>query len=188
MSLKMQLLLRMHLTSSEEIREFVFSLLYGMPTILRQDLDCRSLGEEIQSASEENEFLIYFSIFCRSEFKEILLVVITIPLFSTQIKSTIVFELIPLRAQLMLMTCILESLINFLLRSMLIGTMTCLREGPFVVILILGLGLLLGLLMIFQTRLIFVLERLENISLIFNMSLIISNKSIEEVFLDIDKA
>ena len=32
------------------------------------------------------------------------------------------------------------------------------------------------------------LERLENISLIFNMSLIISNKSIEEVFLDIDKA
>ena len=92
---------------------------------------------------------MYFLISCKLEFEEILLVVMTILLSSTQIKSTIVLELIPLRAQLIFMTCILESLMNFLLSLMLIGTMICLREGPFVVMLILSLGLVLGLLMTF---------------------------------------
>ena len=81
--------------------------------------------------------------------------VMTIPLSSTQIKSTIVLELIPLRAQLMLITCMLESSMNFLLRLLLIGIITCLWDGPFMVILILGLGLELESLMTFLRIVIF---------------------------------
>jgi len=60
-----------------------------------------------------------------------------------------------------------------------------------VVILILGLGLELEPLMTFWIRLIFVFERLGNDSLIFNVSLVISDTGAEEevlVFLDEDDA
>ena len=48
--------------------------------------------------------------------------------------------------------------------------MTCLCKGPFVVVLICGLGLL-SLLIIFCTSLIFLFWRLEKAYLIFNISL-----------------
>ena len=149
------------------------------------------MGEEICSISVEREFLTYFSISYKSEFKEMLLVVMTIPLSSTQIKSTIILELIPLRAHLMLITCMLESLMNFLLRLLLIGMITCLRDGPFVVILILGLDLELEPLMTFWIRSIFAFRRLGNDSLIFNIFLVILDIGVEEevlVFLDKDDA
>ena len=117
--------------------------------------------------------------------------VMTIPLSSTQIKSTIILELIPLRAQLMLITCMLESLMNFLLRLLLIGMITCLWDGPFMVILILGLGLELESLMTFWIRSIFAFRRLGNDSLIFNVFLVILDIGVEEevlVFLDKDDA
>ena len=91
----------------------------------------------------------------------------------------------------MLITCMLEFLVNFLLRLLLIGTITCLRDGPFVVILILGLGLELELLMTFWIRSIFAFGRLGNDSLICNVFLMISDMGAEEevlVFLDEDNA
>ena len=57
----------------------------------------KSGGRNLFHISRER-VLTYFSISCKSEFKEMLLVVMTIPLSSTRIKSTIVLELIPLRA------------------------------------------------------------------------------------------
>ena len=55
----------------------------GIPTILRYNLDWGSLASKTLSALEESEFLMYFSISWRSEPNDMLLVVITIPLFST---------------------------------------------------------------------------------------------------------
>ena len=78
---------------------------------------------------------------------------------------------------------------NFLLRSLLIGIITCLRDRPFVVILILGLGLELEPLMTFWIRSIFAFGRLGNDSLIFNIFLVILDMEAEEevlVFLDED--
>ena len=94
-----------------------------------------------------------------------------IPLFSTQIKSTIVLDLMALRAQFILTTCKLESLMNFLARLVFIGTITCFLEGPLVVMLILGLDLSFEPLMTFCISSIFLFERLENVFLIFNVSL-----------------
>ena len=51
-------------------------------------------------------------------------------------------DLIVLRAQLMLTTCELESLMNFLVISLFIGMITCFLKGPLVVIVILSLDLL----------------------------------------------
>ena len=71
--------------------------MYQMPMILRYDFNCGNLGKEIFSMSEGSEFLIYFSISCRSDSKEMLLVVIIIPLLLTQMKLAIVLDLIVLR-------------------------------------------------------------------------------------------
>ena len=92
---------------------------------------------------------MYFLISCKSALEETLLVVMTIPLFSAWMKLAIVLDQMLLRAQLMLTTCMLESLMNFLLRLLFISMMTCLWEGPFMVILIFSLGLLFKLLMTF---------------------------------------
>ena len=78
--------------------------MYGIPTILRYDFDCGNLGEEIFSTSIGSEFFTYFSISCRSDPKEMLLVVIIIPFLSTQMKSAIMLDLIVLRAQLIFVT------------------------------------------------------------------------------------
>ena len=48
--------------------------------ILRYDFDCGNLDKEIFLTSEGSEFLTYFSISCRSNPEEMLLVVIIIPL------------------------------------------------------------------------------------------------------------
>ena len=95
------------------------------------------------------EFFIYFLIFCKSEGKEILLVVMTVPLSSVQMKSAIMFDKIFLRAQFILIMCMLKSLRNLFTSLLFIGMITCLHEGPFVVMLILGLGLPLSLFMTF---------------------------------------
>jgi len=74
-----------------------------MPTILRYNLDCGSLGASIWLASTHNEFLTYPSISWRSEKLVILLVEMTMSLSLIQIKSAMTFDLIFLRALLMLM-------------------------------------------------------------------------------------
>ena len=102
MSLNKWLFFKTFSISSDEIWLFVFSLMYGIPMILRYNFNCSNLGEEIFSTSEGSEFLTYFSISCRSDPEEILLVVIIIPLLSTWMKSAIVLDLIVLRVQLIL--------------------------------------------------------------------------------------
>ena len=75
-----------------------------MPMILRYNFDCGSLGELIWLASTHKEFLMYFSISWRSERLTTLLVEITIPLSLIQMKSAMTFDLMLLRALLMLIT------------------------------------------------------------------------------------
>jgi len=53
-----------------------------MPTILRYDFDCGSLGESIWLASTHKEFLIHLSISWRSKRLVTLLVEMTMPLLS----------------------------------------------------------------------------------------------------------
>ena len=106
-----------------------------------------------------------------------LLVEIIIPLLSAQIKSAQVLDLILLRVRLMLITWEDKSLVNLLPRSLDIGTMTCLQEGPLVVILILGFSLSFELVMTFWMELIFLLERLGNVSLIFKVFIVILEES-----------
>ena len=75
-----------------------------------------------------------------------MLVIITIPLSSTQIKSAIVLDLIALRAQLILTMCELAFLMNSLAMSLLIGMITCFHKKPLVIMEILNLALLFELL------------------------------------------
>ena len=102
-----------------------------------------------------------------------LLVVIIIPLLSTQIKSAIVLDLIILSTQLMLTMYLLELLTNYFAILLFIGMMTCFLDGLLVVMLIFGLTFSFKLFMTFWISSIFLLERLGNISLIFNVSLTI---------------
>ena len=71
------------------------------------------------------------------------------PLLSVLIKLAQMLDLMLLKAQLILMTCEDESLINLLPRSQLMGMITCFRNGPLVVMLSLGLALSLEPLMTF---------------------------------------
>jgi len=89
------------------------------------------------------------------------------------------FDFMPLRALLMLITCILDSLMKYFVFSILIGTMTCLQDRPFVIILNLGLGFL-TLLMIFWTCLILQSWKFGNISLIFSIFLAMFDALVEE--------
>jgi len=73
-----------------------------MPTILRYDLDYGSLGVLIWSTSTHDKFLTYPSISWRSERLATLLVEITMPLLSIQMKLAMIFDLMLLRALLML--------------------------------------------------------------------------------------
>ena len=65
-----------------------------------------------------------------------------------------------------------ESLMNLLPSSLFMGTMTCLCEGPFIVIL--SLGLSFELLMTFWMVLIFLFGRFRNASLIFSVFIAMS--------------
>ena len=56
------LFLRTSSILSKEIQLLVFLLMKEIPTILRYDLDWESLASKTLSASEESEFLMYFSI------------------------------------------------------------------------------------------------------------------------------
>ena len=126
--------------------------------------------------------MIYFSISCKSEFDTILLVEIITLLLSVYIKSAQTLDLIFLRAQLMLVTWDIESLINLLPSSLFMGTMTCLHEGPFIVILSLGLGLSFEPLTTFWMVSIFLFGRFGNASLIFSIFIAMS----EDNALDFD--
>ena len=126
------LFLRTFSISSDEIWLLVFLLLKGIHTILRYDLDWGSQANETLSVLEESELLTYFLISWRLEPEETLLVVMTIPLSSTQMKLAIVLDLIVLKAQLMLMTCELEFLMNSLVILLFIGMITCFLEGSLV--------------------------------------------------------
>ena len=111
-SLNKWLFFRTFLMSSDEIWLFIFLLIYGIPTILRYNFDCGNLGEEIFSMSESSEFLTYFSISCRSDSEETLLVVIIIPLLLIRMKLAIVLDSIVFRAQLILTWVLNEFLCN----------------------------------------------------------------------------
>ena len=65
------------------------------------------------------------------------------PLLSVQIKSVQMLDLMLLRAQLILITYEDEFLINLLLRSQLMGIITCFQDRPLVVMLSLSSALLL---------------------------------------------
>ena len=91
-------------------------------------------------------------------------------------------DLMLLRAWLMLMIWAAKSLMNLLPRSLFPWTMTCLHDGPLVVILSLGLGLLFELLMTFWMVLIFLFGRFGNAFLIFNMFIAM----LDDVVLDFD--
>ena len=151
---------------------------------MRYDLNWGILASDILSALEESEFLIYLSISWRSEPDKILLVIITIPLSSTQMKSANMLDLIALRAQLILVTYEFESLINSLAISLFIGMITCFCDKPLVVMVILSLVLLFDLLMTFWTCLILLLGRFRNIFLIFNVSLTMFFRMDELCWLD----
>ena len=92
---------------------------------------------------------MYFSIFYRSEFDVTPFVEIITPLSSALMKSVQILNLMLLREQLMLVMWLAAFLINLLPRSLFIGIITCLHDGPLVVIFSLGLGLSFILLMIF---------------------------------------
>ena len=146
--------------------------MYRISMILRYDFNCSSLDEEIFSTSEGSGFFTYFSISCRSDPEEMLLVIITILLLSTWIKSAIVLDLIVLRTQLILAMCKLEFLMNFFVISLFIETITYFLEGPLVVMLIFSLVLFFEPLINFYISLIFLLGRLGNIFLILSVSLV----------------
>ena len=82
---------------------------------------------------------MYFFIVIKLRVDTTLLVIIISPLLSVQIKSAITSNLMSLSALLILNTCLFESNINFWELFELIGIMTCLLEGPFVIILSLSL-------------------------------------------------
>ena len=84
-------------------------------------------------------FLMYFSTVIKWRVDATLLVIIISPLLSVQIKSAIISNLMSLSALLILNTYLFESDINFWKLFELIGIMTCLLKGPFVIILSLGL-------------------------------------------------
>ena len=65
------------------------------------------------------------------------------PLLSVQIKSVQMLDLMLLRAQLILIIYEDEFLINLLLRSQLMGIITCFQDRPLVVMLSLSSALLL---------------------------------------------
>jgi len=66
----------------------------------------------------------------------------------------------------------LESLMNFLVRLLFIGTITCFHKEPLVVMLILGFGLFFELLITFWTGSIFLFRRFEKASLVFHISIV----------------
>ena len=111
-----------------------------------------------------------------------------IPLFSAQMKSAIMLDQIFLKAQLMFVTYMLEFLINFLASLLFISMITCLWDRLFVVILIFGLGLILELLITFWTRSIFLFRRFGNVSLIFNVFIVIFDVEKELVYFEEDEA
>jgi len=80
--------------------------------------------------------LTYCSIECKSTEATILLVTTMIPKVLEQMKSTITSDLMFLKALFMFETWALLLFIKFLLLSLLIGMMTCLYNGSFVVMLI----------------------------------------------------
>ena len=169
-SLKIWLFFKEISTLLEVIWELVYLDKYRMPMIFRYDLDCSNLGDFTWSASMQIILLTYFSIAWRSEGLAILLVAITILLASAWIKSAITFDLILLKALLMLTTCKLEFLMKLLVLLIFIGMMTYFHDGPLVVMLILGFGLSLPLI-IFWTISIFLFWRFGKAFLIFKVPL-----------------
>ena len=131
--LNIWLALRMLSTSLDKIHIFEHSLIYGIPTILRYNLDCGSLREEIWSMSDMREFFTHFSISWRLEGLATLLVMIMISLSSTQMKSAIMFDLISLRTWFMLIMYMLESFRYCFVTLLFIGIITCFHKRPFVV-------------------------------------------------------
>lgn len=87
-------------------------------------------------------------------------------------KSVIVFDLIFLSTLLILIIWVLKSLTKLVMLLLLMGTMTYFHNGPLVVIFNISLGFS-WLLIIFWIFLIFLFWSLENVSLIFNISLAI---------------
>ena len=87
-------------------------------------------------------FLIYLSMVLRSDIDATLLVVIISPQWSMRTKSAKVSDLMFFSALLMLAMLSSEDSMNFEEFSLLIGMITCLLDGPLVVILMRGFSFL----------------------------------------------
>ena len=82
--------------------------------ILRNDLDWGSFRDSTLSISMLYEFFTYFLMVCKSRVLATLLVVITNPLFSIQMKLAMTSNLMFFSALLMLVTWVLESFMKLL--------------------------------------------------------------------------
>ena len=114
-------------------------------------------------------FLIYLLIVLRFKVDTILLIVITNPLWSAQIKLAIISDLIFLSFLLILATCLLDRTINLLQLIKFMRTITCFLDGPFIVILILGFSFFY----LFMILYIYLLDKFGKFSLILMMLLML---------------
>ena len=89
-------------TTSAKSKALAFSKKYKIPIIFRYDLDYGSQGVSTFSKSMRLAFLTYFSITWKSREKVTLLVTIIIPVWSIQMKSTIISDFMFFSALLML--------------------------------------------------------------------------------------
>ena len=94
------------------------------------------------------ELLMYFSMICKSDWRDTLLVTIVIPKGLEWIKSTRTSDFAFLRDLLILETCNEEFFMKLEMLSLFMGMMTYFLKGSFVVIWMWGLGLRLPLTML----------------------------------------
>ena len=80
------------------------------------------------------ELLMYFSMICKSDWRDTLLVTIVIPKGLEWIKSTRISDFAFLRDLLILETCNEEFFMKLEILSLFMGMMTCFLKGSFVVI------------------------------------------------------
>ena len=154
----------------------VFSRRYGISIIFKYDFDCGNWGVSTLSESIWLVFFTYLLIICKLRDEVTLLVTIIMLAWFIHTKSAMTSDLIFFNTLLRLAMCELKDSINLVLFSLLIRMITCFLDELFVIIFNLGLGFptLLMLLCILSN---FLICNLGKVSLIFKISLVISDKA-----------
>ena len=116
------------------------------------------------------KFLHTFLIFCKSKEDAILFIVITMLYWSIHAKSAMISDLMFFSILFKFAICMLDEAMNMDLLSLLMGTITCFLERPFIVMLILGFNLPESLIILWMFS-IFLVSRLGKFSLIFKILL-----------------